>query len=63
MAINAWKAEVKRRLAEVWDQILNDPVPAGRSRRQDRMAILAQLGEQNVVAITIEKCRAWFQHK
>ena len=40
MAIGAWKAEVKRHLAEVRDQILNGPVPAGTSRRQHRMAIL-----------------------
>ena len=62
MAISAWKAKVKRCLAEVRDQILNGPIPAGVSQRQHRMAILAQLGEQSVDAITPEKSTAWFQH-
>ena len=62
MAISAWKAAVKRHLAEVRDQILNGPVPAGVSQLQHRMAILAQLGEQSVEIITMDKCRAWFQH-
>lgn len=62
MAISAWKAEVKRHLAEVRDQLLNGPVPPGVSQRQHRMAILAQLGEQSVDTITTDKCRAWFRH-
>ena len=46
---SAWKAALKRSLAEVWDQMLLQP-------HAQRMATLTQLGEQNMNAITIELC-------
>ena len=61
MANSAWKAAVKRSLAEHRDQLLGE-VPPGMNRRQHRMASLAQIGEQNTNAITQHKCNQWYRH-
>ena len=54
-AISAFKAMLKRQLEEVRHELLN-------LQHQERMALLAQLSEQAVVAITPEASRNWYNH-
>lgn len=46
-AFSVWKASLKRMMAEVQDQLLEQP-------HQQRMATMAQLAEQCTTAVTVE---------
>ena len=54
-AFSCWKAGLKRRLAEVQEQLLGQ-------RDDERMATLFQLAEQTTGEVTPEKSQAWFRH-
>jgi len=54
-AFSAFKAHLKRELEETRPHMIT-------MNHDDRMATLAQLGEQAVAAITPDACRNWFLH-